>query len=119
MTEGYDKTLIQRELQQPCKFRQWLQSKDPITCVGISNRGLSCPLATYLRDIHGQNNVSVGRSVIMDTRRLLDIDADNLAPDVKLPAWAEKFVTAVDHDALGWEHAISASTALRLLDEGL
>lgn len=81
-------------------FTTWLQHQAPETVVGVSQDGMSCPLATYLQ-AQGAQTAFVGNGTYQSGH----------FPLMPLPRWAESFVRAVD----GRPDALTAERALAIL----
>lgn len=86
-------------------FKEWLQSKEPDTCVGYADNCYHCPIATYLTD-----TVAEFAEVRQHHYKIVDDEGKDVKNN--LPDWAKKFVKGVDK--IG--HNISADKALKVLN---
>ena len=93
-------------------FQAWLESKHPRSYIGVVGDGDSCPIARYVKDITGYDDVEVSGVSIEINMRSNDYPDEYTCTD--LSAWAQNFIERIDSlDTF----SVTAQRALKILKQ--
>lgn len=103
-------------------FRKWLAAQPPDRLVGQRGSYRSCPIATYVSDAFGYQEVVVGEYVYSSRRRgnvYVDAYRTNYAGRESLPISPalKRFISAIDRGPRG--RFVPAAEALATLNEAV
>lgn len=88
------------------EFREWLEAQQNIQKVGVPRRIQFCPVATWLRQREGRDDIFVEYWHIRRGSRVS-----------RTPHWVRLFVTKIDRAIAKEDSVVPKRTALDVLDE--